>query len=76
MLANSSVTSNAIADHSKLCLLKSCTYRMLTGTDTIEALGWRRLRSVTLSTCTLKRPFTSAPVSAKPLEPIRQKEST
>lgn len=60
MLANSSVTSSAIADLSKFCLLKACIYSILTGTDTIEELGSRRSKSVTLSTCTLRRPSTSA----------------
>lgn len=65
MLANSSVTSSAIADPSEFFVLESYAYRTLTGTDTIEALGWRRLRSVTLSTGTLKRPFTSEPVNCE-----------
>lgn len=63
MLANSSVMSSVIADPSKSYLLEHCISRWLTGTDTIEVLGLRHLKSVTLSTCTLKRPSTSLPVT-------------
>lgn len=62
MLVNNSVMSSDIADPSKSCLLKHCVYGTLTSTDTIEELGSRRLKSVTLSTCTLKRLSTSSPL--------------
>lgn len=61
MLASSSATSSATADLSKLYLLEHRDYRTLTGTGTIEALGSRHLKSVTLSMHTLRSPSISWP---------------
>ena len=58
MLDNNSVMSSVTVDPSKLCLLKHCICRRLTGADTIEVLGLRRLKSVTLSKGTLRKPST------------------